>query len=189
MSQQDKWNQRFAQANQPNLAVNVLTNNLHLLPQSGTALEIACGLGGNALLLAEQGLDVTAWDISDVALAKLNGFASGRGLSIHTQRKDVEANAQIEGHFDIIIVSRFLHRPLIAQLIDALTPGGLLMYQTFNTLRVDDSGPGNHYRLQPGELMTLCQDLEILYYREEGLSGDTTKGLRGETALVGRKSG
>jgi len=45
-----------------------LTQNQHLLPSQGTALDLACGQGGNSQLLAKAGLDVLAWDSSAVAI-------------------------------------------------------------------------------------------------------------------------
>jgi tellurite methyltransferase len=45
------------------------------LPDDGRALDLACGLGGNSILLAQQGLKVDAWDIADVPVAALQELA------------------------------------------------------------------------------------------------------------------
>jgi hypothetical protein len=60
----------------------VLVEFQHLLPDHGVALDLAAGLGGNALLLAWYGLATHAWDISPVAMERLRGFAAERGLSV-----------------------------------------------------------------------------------------------------------
>ena len=76
-----KWNQRHGQAEGPGRPAQVLAENRHLLPAVGEALDLACGLGANALLLAEAGLQVTAWDLSPVAIQRLSQLAGERGLS------------------------------------------------------------------------------------------------------------
>ena len=60
----NKWNLLYNQADVADYsAAKVLTENHYLLPSTGVALDLACGLGANALYLAQQGLAVTAWDI------------------------------------------------------------------------------------------------------------------------------
>lgn len=163
-----KWDQRYRESGTEPRAATVLTDNLHLLPTSGTALDLACGLGGNALLLAEHGLTVEAWDISPVAIEKLNKLA--KGLAIKTKVVDVTPTALPENQFDVIVVSYFIDRRLTLAIIAALRPGGLLFYQTFNQHQCG-RGPGNPaYRLQENELLTLFAPLTIRYYREETAS-------------------
>ena len=69
MSIKEKWNKRYRDEAGEEKASRVLRENLHLLPANGLALDLACGLGGNAILLAQQGLSVCAWDIADVGEA------------------------------------------------------------------------------------------------------------------------
>ena len=60
---QQKWDSIYHQAEgEPSIA-EVLQHNHYLLPTEGVALDLACGRGGNALLMAERGLSVKAWDI------------------------------------------------------------------------------------------------------------------------------
>ena len=49
---QARWDQRYRETSSEPQAARVLSDNLRLLPAAGTALDLACGLGGNALLLA-----------------------------------------------------------------------------------------------------------------------------------------
>lgn len=185
------WNQRYrdAPATAPSAAARVLTENAHLLPNAGCALDLACGLGGNALLLAERGLDTHAWDISPVAIARLADLSRQLGLAIHAEARDVETQPPSPAGFDVIVVSRFLSRPLADALVMALRPGGLLYYQTFTREKAVASGP-NHpdHLLAPGELLRLFAGLRPVAYREEGLLGDLSRGFRNEALFVGHKS-
>lgn len=181
---QGKWDARYQQTEKIPRAAQVLTDNLHLLPTSGKALDLACGLGGNALLLARQGLSVEAWDISPVAIEKLAKQAEG--LSIHGKVVDITTEALRPNQFDVIVISYFLERDLATTLIEALRPNGLLFYQTFNQHQLG-RGPANPaYRLQDNELLHLFAPLSVRYYREDGLARESL-GLADEALLVAQK--
>ena len=65
----EKWNTKYLQQGPSQWPVaEVLLENKHLLPEQGSALDLACGYGANARLLAEHGLQTYAWDISNVAI-------------------------------------------------------------------------------------------------------------------------
>ncbi len=190
----NKWNERYQKMLVPNQVIDVLELNQHLLSGQGRSLDLACGLGGNALRLAELGYDSYAWDISDAAIEKVREFARERQLTVHARQCDV-SDALLEAEsFDVILVSRFLVRDLVPVLIEALKPGGLIFYQTFTRevlpeLNEQESGPKNpQYRLEVNELQRLFTPLILRYYREEGLLGDTRKGIRNEAMLVAQKS-
>ena len=190
MSIKAKWNKRYRGATSERQASRVLRENLHLLPDTGRALDLACGLGGNSILLAEQGLQVDAWDIADVPIEGLQDAAFKRQLAIQAEVRDVEANPPAPETFDVIVVSYFLDRDIIPALIRALKPGGLIYYQTFTRQRVSDRGPQRaEFRLAEQELLQLFSGLQVLFYREEGCVGDVQKGFRDEAMLVGRKTG
>jgi SAM-dependent methyltransferase len=186
---QHPWNAHYQAITRVPLAAHVLWENQHLLPATGRALDLACGLGGNALLLATCGLDTWAWDISDIAVARVQAAAQQRGVALHAEVRDVVACPPCAESFDIIVVSRFLERDLTPTLIEALRPAGLLFYQTFTQVTVGDAkGPMNPtYRLALQELLTLFHPLRLLVYREEGNVGDTTRGWRNEALLVAQK--
>jgi len=181
------WDDKHRQA-EPGTAAAVLADSLHLLPARGRALDLACGLGSNAMLLAGSGLDTEAWDYSPVALARLEERARRQGLNITPCERDVEQAPPEPGSFDVIVVANFLHRPTAPALIQALRPGGVLFYQTWSRARVSDAGPSNpDFRLAEGELLTVFADLQPLLYREEGDQGDTRHGLRDIAQLIARK--
>ena len=193
-----KWNNRYEDVHVPNQVINVLKLNQHLLPAQGKSLDLASGLGGNALRMAELGFSSHAWDISDSAVAKIEEFSQERQLSLAVRQSDIslqsEQELMVQEGFDIIIISRFLLREIIPSVIAALKPGGLIFYQTFVEARVEaslDSAdiPNNsHYRLQPNELLELFSGLTLRYYREEGLQGDINYGFRNEAMLVAQKN-
>jgi tellurite methyltransferase len=188
MDIREKWNDRYRAATGEPRAACVLSENLHLLPAAGRALDLACGRGGNALLLAAQGLEVEAWDIADVAVAALQEEATRQQLPIKARVRDVEANPPRPESFDVIVVSYFLARDLIPALVQALRPGGLVFYQTFTRQRVSDRGPQQpQYRLAEQELLQLFAGLQVLFYREEGRVGDLEQGFRDEAMFIGRR--
>ncbi len=51
----EKWNRRYAEADGSGEPARVLTENIHLLTPGGKALDLACGRGANALIMAENG--------------------------------------------------------------------------------------------------------------------------------------
>jgi 2-polyprenyl-3-methyl-5-hydroxy-6-metoxy-1,4-benzoquinol methylase len=184
----EKWNERYRAATGGQQASRVLQENLHLLPERGHALDLACGLGGNSIVLAEQGLKVAAWDIADVPVAALQETALERQLAIQAAVRDVETNPPAPETYDVIVVSYFLERAIIPALVQALKPGGLIFYQTFIRQRVSDRGPQREeFRLADQELLQLFPGLQVLFYREEGCVGDLQKGFRDEAMFIGRK--
>ena len=195
--QQKKWNERYRQSEAeagPGGAALILTQNAYLLPDSGVALDLACGLGANALFMAQRGLQVVAWDVSQVAIEKLQHAAVRHQLPLQAQVRDVTEEPPEANRFDVIVITHFLERQLVAGLVDALKAGGLIFYQTFTKEKVSDKGPGNpDYRLGRNELLNLFTQssfppLRILLYREEGLVGDISQGFRNEAMLVAQKS-
>ncbi len=183
------WDQRHADPTHQPKAAAVLQQNRYLLPVRGRALDLACGLGGSALLLARAGLMVNAWDLSSVAIERLRGYAAEQGLqNLLADVRDVEQNPPAVASFDVITVSYFLQRQLAPALIAALKPGGLLFYQTFTRIAVADRGPINpEYRLADNELLRLFGSLAIRFYREENHLGDITQGYRDVAMLVGER--
>jgi len=185
----EKWNQRHGYVDGVSQPAKVLTENLHLLPPSGKVLDLACGLGGNALYLAENTkLSVDAWDISDVAIERVRSEAAARGLTVNAQVKNVSLLPLKPNSFNVIVVTHFLERDLAPVLIDALCPGGVLFYQTFTQTSVSDEGPSSPaMRLEDNELLKLFRPLCVRVYREEGLLGDVKQGWRDLAMLVAEK--
>jgi tellurite methyltransferase len=185
----NKWNHIYSRAGQERFpATRVLTENGFLLPVTGAALDLACGLGANAVFLAESGLAVTAWDISFVAIDKLKAYALQQGLNINACQEKIMAANFSQCSFDVIVVSRFLDRTLSDAIIGALKPDGLLFYQTFTREKISPEPPNNpDYLLTENELLTLFSPLRLIFYRENALIGNPLRGLRNEAQFIGRK--
>ncbi len=186
-----KWDALHARSEARSRApAKVLREHSHLLPATGEALELACGEGANAILLAERGLMTSAWDISEVATQKLTNTAKDLGVSMAVAQRDVVASPPAPGSFDVIVISRFLDRTIVADIHAALRERGLLFYQTFILEKVSDFGPNNpDYRLGENELLQLFSQLHILYYHEEGAVGEIDEGLRDEAMLIAQRRG
>lgn len=137
------------------------------LARPGEALDLACGSGRHARLLAAQGLRVLAVDRDPESLAK----AQGPGVT--TMEFDLEAEGAVwpfePGRFSAIVVTNYLHRPLFPHLAASLRPDGILIYETFaqgNQIYGKPSNPD--FLLAPGELLAMARDggLQVLAYED-----------------------
>ncbi len=184
-----KWDKIYSQ-DEAVLAppASVLMDNAFLLPASGTALDLACGLGGNAVFLARHGLKVEAWDISSIAIEKVRIHAKSSKLAIKARSCEINNHSLLGQCFDVIAISRYLDRDLSDAIIDALKPGGLLFYQTYTREKTHRLGPNNpDYLLAENELLRMFSRLKLIFYRENGCIGDAETGLRNEAQLIGQK--
>ena len=155
--------------------------------QGALALEVAAGAGRHGLWLAERAWSVTLADISSEALGIARKRAAGRNLSVEFLECDLATvrSAQSQGwhgRFDLVLVFFYLQRDLFPVLVDALKPGGLLIYKTYTRLQLSfGTGPTNpEHLLHPGELRNAFPALTPLFYRESVRD-------RGVAELVARK--
>ncbi|MBK1717321.1 class I SAM-dependent methyltransferase [Thiocystis violacea] len=182
--QRQRWDARYRGLTPAPRPAAVLRHFAHLVPTTGSAVDLACGLGGNALWLAQRGLDVRAWDLSAVAIDQLRAAAAQLRLPVAAEARDLIAHPPESGRFDVIAVVRFLDRDLAPKIVAALRPGGLLFYETFTRESVDGRGPRDPaFRLAPNELLDLFRGLVVRGYREEGRLADPASGL-GDLALM-----
>jgi SAM-dependent methyltransferase len=137
----------------------------------GEALDLACGGGRHARLLAALGHPVVALDRDPQALARVGQGAAGQGIA--TIEYDLEAPGAAwpfaPGRFAGIVVTNYLHRPLLPQLALALAPGGVLVYETFaqgNEVFGKPSNPA--FLLAPGELLDMARQagLRVIAYED-----------------------
>lgn len=95
----------------------------------GEVLDLACGGGRHARLLAAHGHPVLAVDRDEAALAR----AAGPGITVLQADLEEEGAAWPfeDGRFAGIVVTNYLHRPLFPHLFRSLAPQGILIYETF----------------------------------------------------------
>jgi tellurite methyltransferase len=184
-----KWDHRYRDADPADAhPAPVLTENAALLPDSGRALELACGLGGNAQWLARRGMVVDAWDVSPVAIAKLKALSVQENLPISPRVEDIEQKPPPEAVYDLVVVTNFLDRELAGAMAESIKPGGLLAYQTFTKSPSRSHGPGNpDFLLDRNELLRLFAHLTVVAYREEDQVGAGQSPLRGEAWLLAQR--
>lgn len=97
----------------------------------GTALDLACGEGRNAIWLAEQGWKATGIDFSGVALDKARRLAAERQVTVEWQQADLAA-WEPAASYDLVVVM-YLQLPAAARrralsaAARAVAPGGTLL--------------------------------------------------------------
>ncbi len=132
----------------------------------GRALVLACGLGENAVWLATRGWQVDAVDVSVTGLQLASRLAARHNATVRFLAGDLDLFSPLPSTYDLVIVFRFLERERLPGLITrALAPGGLLVYETFGPgqcQRADNHLGNPAFALDPGELPTLYDELEVL---------------------------
>lgn len=144
------------------------------------ALDVACGRGRHALWLAAAGFEVEAVDRDTEALTALARRASELGLGAATRVADLEQPATSLGVacYDLVVVFRYLHRPLFPAIRRALRPGGVLVYETFTAAQATRGRPTNPaFLLQSGELRALVAPLEVVRQHEGDVGGEMLAGV------------
>ncbi|HYQ48081.1 MAG TPA: methyltransferase domain-containing protein [Thermodesulfovibrionales bacterium] len=143
--------------------LQLFTSGLKQLP----ILDLACGDGHNGIFLVRKGFQVVFADRSEEALERVKKWAETENRTVTVWRIDLEAGCSdpLSGRtFSAILVFRYLHRPLIPAIRDALASGGLLFYETFTEQQTRFGKPANpDHLLKPGELRSWFHDWEILH--------------------------
>ena len=169
MSKQDriKWNQRYAEGSyNKNNPVTLVQDWLPGLPV-GRALDVACGAGRNAILLAQAGYHVDAVDISSEGLNLARKVAENQGLSINWIEQDLDQPYQFDTDYDLIIVMWYVNPGLISRLCDCLAPGGYLLCEEHLITDEEVIGPTcSDYRVAPGDLLEIVSGVDVLLYEE-----------------------
>ncbi|CAN7673723.1 class I SAM-dependent methyltransferase [Duganella sp. LjRoot269] len=144
-----------------------------LIP-GGEVLDLACGSGRHSRHLAALGHAVVAVDRDNEALA------AAAGPEITTTEIDLEQEGAAwpfgPERFAGIVVTNYLHRPLIADMLASLAPNGVLLYETFADGNAQFGKPSNPaFLLQPGELLEWARThgLRVVAF-EDGVT-DTPK--------------
>ncbi len=135
-----------------------------LIRPQGTVLDVACGAGRHMRFFSSLGMRCVGIDQSAVALE-------------HARPHGEVICADIEGgpwplpgrRFDAVVVTHYLWRPLFPTLLDTLSDGGLLLYETFAQGQETVGKPSRpDFLLRPGELLTWAQDnrLKVIAFED-----------------------
>jgi SAM-dependent methyltransferase len=142
------------------------------IPVGGRVLDVAAGSGRHARLLAARGHPVEAVDRDAQAMSALAGVAG-----IRTRVADIESGPWPYGGeaFAAVVVTHYLHRPLLPLLVQAVAPRGVLIYETFAAGNERFGRPSNpDFLLRPGELLDAVRgSLRVIAY--EDLQVDSPK--------------
>lgn len=193
----DFWNGRYREAGDAYLfgtAPNrFLLNQRERLQPGWNALALADGEGRNSVWLAEQGLRVTATEISAVALEKARRLATQRGVSIDFIATDILDWDWPKATFDVVVAIfiQFLspaeRRLIFPRIVAALKPGGLLLLHGYTPKQLDygTGGPSAAENLYTEELLLkefgALEIIELRAYEENLKEGS---GHCGDSALV-----
>jgi len=152
------------------------------LPAPGCALDLACGAGRHTRWLLERGYQVTAIDRDPKALDQLPAGATGL-------QADVERGPwPIPGaEFEVVVVTNYLWRALLPLLLNTVTRGGWLLYETFAQGQERWGRPSRpEFLLAPGELMGLCATWHVRGYEDTTLHEPTRRVQRIAAQRPGR---
>jgi SAM-dependent methyltransferase len=143
-----------------------VTRFAHLVPQGCAVLDLACGSGRHVRYFTDRGHPVTAVDRNAETLAALGDIPE-----VETLVADLESGGRwpLERRsFGAVIVTNYLHRPLLPHIIESVEPGGILLYETFAHGNEAYGKPSNpDFLLAPGELLEAVRGkLRIVAYED-----------------------
>ncbi|WP_245213852.1 bifunctional 2-polyprenyl-6-hydroxyphenol methylase/3-demethylubiquinol 3-O-methyltransferase UbiG [Rhodoferax sp. AJA081-3] len=154
----------------------------HLLAPGTTVLDVACGPGRHLAWFAGRGHAVTGVD-QDIERARQ------QVPSAELVCADIEAGAwplQRDGQmrtFGAVVVTNYLWRPLLDNIVGSVAPGGILLYETFAAGNEAFGRPSRpDFLLQPGELLRACTAMDVVAY-EHGYLPDPPRMVQRIAAL------
>jgi tellurite methyltransferase len=158
----------------------------------GPVLDVACGRGRHSMALANDGIPCLALDRKNSFLTPLALWGHSHQHKLQCVQTNLETPYGLPlrpGCFSTVLVFRFLYRPLTQALIDALAPGGHLIYETFTKAQAElPTGPNSEaFLLAENELPELFNGLELIHH-EEGLLEDTQSPSH-LSRIISRKQG
>ena len=137
-----------------------------LIPAGGPVLDVACGRGRHTRFLHGRGHPVTAIDRDTRSVEELG--TDGR---VEVIEWDLERGGPFPlagRHFDAVVVTNYLYRPVLADLVAAVAGGGVLIYETYTRGQERRGRPRNPaFLLEPGELLEAVRGrLRVLAYED-----------------------
>ena len=151
-------------------------------PNAGMALDLAAGLGRHALWLADRGWQVSAVDVSEVAIGKLSQAAGELNVKIDLFAIDAAEYDFEPAGFDLIVLFYHLDRGLFPKIVSALNPGGLFVCKMAVHWGPEIALASANFRpLDKNELVSLVPALQVIDHHERPVRD------RGVVEFVGKK--
>jgi SAM-dependent methyltransferase len=200
--QEANWSKRYSDAGEaflfgtePN---QFLARRVEGLLEGHTALCVADGEGRNSVWLAEQGLEVTAVEISSIAVEKAQRLAAGRGVQVNFQVGDMLSPewppAELQATFDWVVgifiqfVGPEERTAQFANMKRATKPGGRIVLQGYtpDQLKYRTGGPSTIENLYTADILRSAFSDWIIEELVE-YEADIHEGLghKGRSALIG----
>jgi tellurite methyltransferase len=131
-------------------------------------LDVAMGRGRHALVCAGLGYRVFGVDANLDAVLAATSEAAHRGLRIRSWCADLTAAPLPRERFEALVITRYLQRDLFASIRSTVTPGGIVLYETFtSSQRAHGVGPTSpDHLLEPGELRGRFDGFDVVFYEE-----------------------
>ena len=144
---------------------------LEVVPElrPGSAIDFACGGGRETASMAYFGWNVTGIDILPDALIRAEALATRFGVANNAQWCETDLTKwSPSGPIDLAAMFFYLDRPLIANVVATLAPGGSLMLETFSPTHREIHGKPSRSELviSAGEMSSLAAELEIVHCTE-----------------------
>jgi SAM-dependent methyltransferase len=155
---------------------------LPLIKPGGLVLDVAAGHGRHVRLLRDCGFSVCAVDRDVTALVAFVGPCC------EVRRIDLETDdrGQLGDDYDGVVVTNYLHRPLLPAIARALAPGGVLIYETFARGNERLGRPHNpDFLLRPGELLEAFAGLTVVAFEQGEVSVPRPAVIQRLTAVLG----
>lgn len=162
-----KWNERHGAKSGFHAPDTFLLQHIQRL-SAGKALDLACGRGRNAFLLARHGFETMAVDIAEVGLQHLQAAAHEQNLQIRTMLLDLDEPDVLasDAPFDTIVCINFKPGKALLQIIpDLLKTGGTFLWTSFNELQVTINAFPIEKALHPNEFVDFFQKLKLVEYK------------------------
>ena len=156
-----------------------------LIAPGARVLDLAAGHGRHAGFLAARGARVVAVDRDPAALESLGALPG-----VEARAADLESGPWpfAAERFDAVVAVRYLHRALLAPLLDSLAPDGVLLYETFAAGNAAYGRPANpDFLLLPDELLELARGKLTVVAFEQGLVRGDRPAVMQRLAAVGRE--
>jgi SAM-dependent methyltransferase len=140
---------------------------LPLIKPGGLVLDLAAGSGRHVHLLRDLGFAICAVDRDTTAI---QSFA-GPGCEVRQLDLETDEPWPLGDAYDGIIVTNYLHRPLLPAIGRALEAGGVLIYETFARGNERFGPPSNpEFLLRPGELLEAFAMLTVVAFEQGEVS-------------------